>query len=143
MSDFIAYPAWWKSGTKVVGRDGTVGTLAQSPSGSWTVEFEPTYTGQGIAVSRYMPDPNPRDWAQTASLTLTESQARQVAYEADRAFLTAIGRGIKGSEWQSLPDSKRMAPTTLFPVPLEGDGYRDVRKAIYTAIDKALGKYVR
>jgi hypothetical protein len=143
MSDFVVYPDWWKQGARVIGRDGTMGVVTRGMGQKWAVEFEPTLTGQGVSVRRYMPDPNPADWSREANLVLTELNAIQVAYEADRAFLSAIGRGMRGADWASVPDSKKQAGEVIYATPLAGDGYAAVRKELHDAIDKVLSRYVK
>lgn len=53
-------------------------------------------------------------------IKLNASQARRVRYEAQRAFLLAIGRGGGVLEWISLPESVRTAaepPNPRLPFP--------------------------
>lgn len=135
----FVYPDWWKAGVQVVGNDGTLGTIVRG-SGGWSVEFSASFTGSGVPIRRYMPGPNPRDWNLQPCLKLSEIQINQVTHDADRAFLTSIGRGIRGSEWASVPESQREG--TVYAAPLAGDGYEGVRKAIADAIRGVLNLYL-
>ena len=142
MSNFsIAYPDWWQDGVKVIGRDGMSGTLSRGSSG-WTVEFPSDMTGQGIPIRRYFANPHPRDWSRTPELRMSHIQAKQVAYETDRAFLTAIGRGRNGPEWASVPESKKYNSEHVYAHELAGDGYADVRQELVRVVNQVLKKYM-
>lgn len=136
----MVYPDWWKVGAKVIGNDGSEGTVSRGMGGGWSIEFEPLATGQGVPIRRYLPSPNPKDWQQKARLALTEVQVNQVTHDADRAFLACIGRGARGCEWASVPDSQR--EIAVYATSLSGDGYADVRKKLVDAIRSVLHSYL-
>jgi len=130
----MKYPDWWTQGATVIAADGTKGTLAKLPDGHWRVDHAGT--------NNYTFDPHPDHWHQEPILCLSDYQIRRVVFEADRAFLRAIGRGGL-PEWDSMPENWRAGQVNPRPAPLDTDGLAGVRERVAHAVRSALSDYVR
>ena len=137
----MKYPAWWKEGARVIGRDGSTGILSVDGMGQWRVNFD-YGEANGQKIVGFLPGPRIEDWTQKPNLVLDKYQIRAVCFEADRAFLRALGRGNTGQDFMSIPDAARMGAAQPYVHPLEGDGFAAVRVAITAAVSKVLAQYV-
>jgi hypothetical protein len=76
---------------------------------------------------------------------LTKQQARRVAYEAERAYLVACGRGGM-PEWHSVPESIRSKlELNVHPAPFDGTfsdaDQNAMRRIIYDGVLKLLAEH--
>lgn len=130
----MTYPSWWADDVRVVGRNGSLGTIGRAGRDGWLVHLD----GED-ADSSYIIDPDPAYWEPEIRQILSPTQRDRLVHDSQVALLRAFGCHYV-PYWEALPESVRgsraTSPRALGRPELDG-----IQAVIRGAISAALAPY--
>jgi hypothetical protein len=131
----MSFPGWWQEGVRVVGTDDVTGAL-RFVSRTWCVQPDGDDSPGSLV---FVADPS--DWSVVVDHTVTPTQLRAVAYDAERALLRTFGCHYV-PEWLAVPESTR-TDTDIRPSAVGRPELAGLQAVVRGAILDALRRYVR
>lgn len=132
----MTYPSWWGDDVRVVGRDGSRGTIGRAGKDSWLVHLD----GLGEdGESNYVAAPDPNMWEPEVRQILSPGQRDRIVHDAQVALLRAFGCHYV-PYFEALPERVRVGGTAT-PRALGRPELDGLQVIIRGAVTAALSAY--